>query len=146
MCHIIYIMFRIVSILQIMLSPCYTLIIGGMVVFGDRLKDLRTDSDLTQDELSKILGITRSALSNYENNEREPDFKLLVKFANYFNVSLDFILCRTNIKTPQFVLSEVKSNEQAKLFDELLTIIRNNMDKIEFITSLLKLLKFHKKL
>lgn len=70
------------------------------MVFKDRLKGLREDSDLTQDELAKALKITRSALSNYETAIREPDVKLLVDIANYFDVSLDYLMCRTNIKIP----------------------------------------------
>ena len=70
--------------------------------FKDRLKGLREDSDLTQEELASALQITRSALANYENAIREPDFRLLVKIADFFNVSLDYLLCRTNIKTPPY--------------------------------------------
>ncbi|MFL0245543.1 helix-turn-helix domain-containing protein [Candidatus Clostridium stratigraminis] len=70
--------------------------------FGDRLKDLRQDNDLTQEELAKILNITRTALSNYENTDREPSFDLLIKIADFFNVTLDYLLCRTNLKTKYY--------------------------------------------
>lgn len=69
-------------------------------MFNDRLKDLREDNDLTQEELSKKLNITRSALSNYEQGTREPSINLLIKIANYFNVTLDYLLCRTNDNKP----------------------------------------------
>lgn len=65
-------------------------------MFNIRLKDLREDNDLTQEELSKKLNITRSALSNYEVGSREPSYDLLIKIADYFNVSLDYLLGRTN--------------------------------------------------
>lgn len=68
--------------------------------FNDRLKSLREDKDLTQEELAKILHINRSTLSNYENIGREPNYTLLIKIADYFNVSLDYLLCRTDIPTP----------------------------------------------
>lgn len=69
-------------------------------MFGNRLKALREDNDMTQEQLSTYLHISRSALSNYENEIREPEFDLLIKFANFFNVSLDYLLCRTNIRIP----------------------------------------------
>ncbi|NFO71747.1 helix-turn-helix transcriptional regulator, partial [Clostridium botulinum] len=65
------------------------------MVFKDRLKGLREDRDLTQDQIADILKITRSAVANYENGIREPDISLLVKIADYFNISLDYLLCRT---------------------------------------------------
>ncbi|MBE6068862.1 MAG: helix-turn-helix transcriptional regulator [Clostridium lundense] len=68
------------------------------MMFKDRLKALREDSDLTQEQLAKILNITRTALSNYENTDREPSYALLIKIADFFNVSLDYLLCRTDKK------------------------------------------------
>lgn len=69
-------------------------------MFNIRLKDLREDNDLTQEELSKKLNITRSALGNYELGIREPSVELLIKIADYFNISLDYLLCRTNDNNP----------------------------------------------
>lgn len=69
-------------------------------MFGNRLKDLREDSDLTQEQLAKYLNVARSAIANYELETREPSLDLLVKIADYFNVSLDYLLCRTNIQIP----------------------------------------------
>lgn len=69
-------------------------------MFNIRLKDLREDNDLTQEELSKQLNITRSALGNYELGIREPSVELLIKIADYFNISLDYLLCRTNNNNP----------------------------------------------
>lgn len=69
-------------------------------MFNNRLKSLREDNDLTQEELAKQLNITRTALSNYETAFREPSYAILIKIADYFNVSLDYLLCRTDKFTP----------------------------------------------
>lgn len=69
-------------------------------MFGNRLKALRVDNDLTQKELAEILHINRSTLSNYENIGREPSYTLLVKISNYFGVSTDYLLNKTDISTP----------------------------------------------
>ena len=68
--------------------------------FNDRLRALRQDHDLTQNELAKTLHIDRKTLSNYETGYRTPSIYLLIKIADYFKVSTDYLLCRTNIPTP----------------------------------------------
>lgn len=70
------------------------------MMFGDKLKALRIDNDLTQKELAEKLHINRSTLSNYENIGREPNYTLLIKISNYFNVSTDYLLDKTDIPTP----------------------------------------------
>ncbi|MEA5008226.1 helix-turn-helix domain-containing protein [Clostridium tyrobutyricum] len=68
-------------------------------MFGDRLKKLRQSKHLKQNDLAKNLGIGRTTLSNYELNNRQPDFDTLEKIANYFNVSIDYLVGRSNYKT-----------------------------------------------
>lgn len=75
-------------------------------MFGNRLKSLRIDSDLTQEELANILHINRSTLSNYENIGREPNYTLLIKISDYFDVSIDYLLGKTDIS-----ISYPKSNK-----------------------------------
>ena len=62
----------------------------------NRLKDLREDNDLTQKDISKILHITQVAYSYYEIGKRSIPIELLIKLADYYNVSLDYIYYRTN--------------------------------------------------
>lgn len=69
-------------------------------MFKKRLISLRKKKKLTQDELAKILGISRGALSMYEIGQREPDFATLKKIADFFHISTDYLLGRTNIMTP----------------------------------------------
>ncbi|MEF9952176.1 MAG: helix-turn-helix transcriptional regulator [Clostridium sp.] len=69
-----------------------------MLGFNERLRELREDKDLTQDELADHLNITRYQLSNYETGKSEPNIQTLILLADYFNVSLDYLLCRTKVK------------------------------------------------
>jgi transcriptional regulator with XRE-family HTH domain len=64
--------------------------------FIKNLKALRTGKGLKQEDLAVILGLSRSTITKYENDEREPDFNTLQKIADYFGVSTDFLLGRTN--------------------------------------------------
>lgn len=68
-------------------------------MFKKRLTLLRKSKKLTQVELAKILGISRGALSMYEIGQREPDFATLKRIADFFNVSADYLLGRTNEMT-----------------------------------------------
>lgn len=65
--------------------------------FSTRLKELRENNEMKQKDLAKILKITRQAVSNYEQGTRFPkDEKLLIKLADLFDVSLDYLLGRIN--------------------------------------------------
>ncbi len=68
-----------------------------MGIFHDRLKELRNISDKTQVQIAEALGIAPQNLSYYFNG-REPNFELLLKIAKYFDVSVDYLLGRTNVK------------------------------------------------
>ena len=63
-----------------------------------RLKDLREDNDLTQIELAKVLNISQRGYSHYETGNNDIPTEILIKLANYYDVSDDYILGRTNQK------------------------------------------------
>lgn len=65
-----------------------------------RLKDMREDLDLTQRELAEYLCISQNTYSQYENGKRQLPIELLVQLASYFHTSTDYILERTDCKTP----------------------------------------------
>jgi repressor LexA len=67
-----------------------------LVTVGRRIAELRELSEKTQDELAREIGITRSALSLYELDKREPDFSTLQKIAEHFRVSADYLLGATD--------------------------------------------------
>lgn len=61
-------------------------------LFGDKLKELRISKNLSQDELSKILEVRKSSISNWETGKATPTFDMLTKIAKYFNVTTDYLL------------------------------------------------------
>lgn len=62
--------------------------------FGIKLKELRIERGLSQRKLGEILGFCNQTVSFWETGSREPDLDALVKIADYFNVSVDFLLNR----------------------------------------------------
>lgn len=63
-----------------------------MVDFGNTLKRLRRQNDMTQEQLSQRLGLTKSVISAYENGLRMPSYDVLIAIARIFKVSTDFLL------------------------------------------------------
>ncbi|MGU3473906.1 helix-turn-helix domain-containing protein [Paenibacillus sp. D51F] len=62
------------------------------LTMGDRLRELRLNKNMSQEEVSKKIGITRSAYSHYEINNRQPVYETLIKLATFFEVSLDYMI------------------------------------------------------
>lgn len=75
--------------------------------FGDRLKLLRKERGITQQELADAIGISKGGLCYYENTNRAPDITVLERFADYFKVSADYLLGRTNAQTQKAKLQAV---------------------------------------
>ena len=65
-----------------------------------RIRDLREDRDLKQKEVAAYLMCDQSLYSKYERGERPLPLDLACKLADFYNVSLDYLACRTNEKTP----------------------------------------------
>lgn len=63
-----------------------------MVDFGNILKPLRLKKKMTQEQLAKQLGVTKSVISAYETGMRMPSYDILVCIAKIFNVSTDYLL------------------------------------------------------
>ena len=63
-----------------------------------RLKKLRKERNISQLKLALDLNMNQNSISRYENGEREADYDTLIKIADYFEVSLDYLLGRTDKK------------------------------------------------
>ena len=70
-----------------------------MAIFKNRLKELRQSKKMTLEELANEIGTTKSTISRYENGMRQPKQDILEAIADFFNVSTDYLLGRTNTKT-----------------------------------------------
>lgn len=68
------------------------------ITFGERLKQLRIENNMTQEELAQEIGISRSCIANYESQNFNPSIDILEKLVGVFNCSSDFLLGRNRIK------------------------------------------------
>ena len=104
---------------------------GGDSMEGERLSELRKDNGLTQRDLAEILGVSENSISLYERNINTPDDELKIKIANYFNVSLDYLLGATDKQIPlnrnetQFIYAENLPSNAYKEMKTFLDYLQN---------------------
>ena len=71
-----------------------------MSSFNERLKDLRIEKRLTQEELANAFYLNKSSISRYERGQQVPELELLQKISEFFQVSTDYILGNSDIRNP----------------------------------------------
>lgn len=70
-----------------------------MVNFGSKVKELRLEKGLTQQQLANLLGVAVSAISSYESGNRYPSYEVLISLARIFHVSTDYLLGLDKLNT-----------------------------------------------
>ena len=82
------------------------------IVMKNRIRDLREDRDMRQSDLAAAVGIDQRTISNYETGKTNPDSDALIKLAEFFGVTIDYLVGRSNynISTDQ---------ERSKLIEKM---------------------------
>lgn len=104
-------------------------------MIGDTLKQLRTKQGLTSEELCSKIGIKGGSYRNYERNDRKPDYDTLVKLADFYGVSTDYLLGRPDAKPPEEPLDEFARKEHLKSLEKVfmkkyLALTEEQRDKV----------------
>jgi transcriptional regulator with XRE-family HTH domain len=81
-------------------------------MIGNNIRELRNMHKKTQKEFAAIMGLSRGAINKYETNERTPDIDTLTKMAEYFGVSLDYLVGR------KVSAKEKAAHEIVAMFDQ----------------------------
>lgn len=95
--------------------------------FSTRLRELRLNNGLRQKQVAKLIGVNKSAISTYENDARQPFFEILVRLANLYRVSTDYLLGQTNSRSLD--LSGL-SEQEAALISKLVEGMSYKNEKI----------------
>ena len=106
----------------------------GVIMVGMRIRELRMEKGITQNELSNYLGLTPKMVSFYELEQRFPPHDILIKLADYFDVSTDYLLGRSEIKNSDQLLKEYSSltyESQKKLEKQIRNLIKKNSNNSE---------------
>lgn len=90
-------------------------------MLGNRLRELRKKKGLTMKELGKKFSLAESTISGYETGNRKPDLELIDGFADFFEVSSDYLLGRTDspLPSPKTTLNEKDARDIAKRMEEI---------------------------
>lgn len=88
-----------------------------MASLGSRIRDLRKENKLNQEDIAKLLSVSISSISQYEKNVSTPDIESLNKLANYFNVSMDYLFGRSNIRNP-YTPEMLAANSRSSTFSD----------------------------
>lgn len=90
-----------------------------MLPFGELIAELRLDRRLTQRDIADVLHVSVGTISNYENQAHLPDVEKLVELADFFNVSVDYLLGRTQTRlSPSAFNEEIAPGLKAGTFLE----------------------------
>ncbi|MFP4041880.1 MAG: helix-turn-helix domain-containing protein [Bacteroidales bacterium] len=100
--------------------------------FGKRLRKLRNEAELTQEELAKKIGVSRATVAGYETKGKEPPYSTLQKLSDVLGCSTDYLLGRTNErKSPERVKEEYENKykiDNPKEIKELLEEYNVHLD------------------
>lgn len=109
----------------------------------ERLKTLRNNNKLTQRQLAKKLNISPSTVALYETGDRNPDMTMLKRIADFFNVSVDYLLGQTNIpeqyKEKTTNLPENITPDMVELLEKISSLSEESKKDLEEYIKLLKL-------
>lgn len=96
-----------------------------------RLRQLRLDKRLRQDQVARLVGVSKGAISAYETDIRQPSYDVLIRLANLYRVSTDYLLGRTDDRTLD--ISGLSTHEAA-MISELVASMTAKNKKLEDIT------------
>jgi len=108
---------------------------------AQRLRELRNDQGISQYKLADALGLSRGLLSNYEQGTREPDYNTLLLLANYYDVSLDYLLGASNVRK-RFVDEQTQARD-SQLVSDIFTLSDYSYTQLQAYIDLLKLHDLH---
>ena len=82
--------------------------------FGNRIKALRVEQGMSQEDLAAKLNISRSCLANYEIGKRQPDNEMLIRIADVFHVLVDYLIDRTEYRSLDLSFQEISECTRVK--------------------------------
>lgn len=88
------------------------------MTFGKKISELRKSAGLSQEQFGEMFGVSRQSVSKWESDQTMPELATIIRIADFFSISVDELLGRENMKTPEtekVFKKSVKSNQQFKL-------------------------------
>lgn len=96
------------------------------------LRKLRTEKNISQQQLAAIINVSQQSVNKYENHETEPNLATLIMLADFFDTSIDYIIGRTDIRHKIEPVSDHELNErEERLFKYYRQLPKNKQDCLE---------------
>jgi transcriptional regulator with XRE-family HTH domain len=100
-------------------------------MLGQRLKELRKEKKLSQEGLAKVLQLSRATYAQYEIDRRIPEYGTLEKMADYYGVSIDFLVGRSDERTIEAPVQEEKVDPDKIIAEKLLSYLHQGFTNEE---------------
>lgn len=101
--------------------------------FSERIRELRAKKDLSQEELGNIAGVGKQAVSSWERNESKPRSDVLNVLADFFNVTTDYLLGRTDNPRSDVIPAPSVSPDDLELLEKLKNLSPEKRKAIEIL-------------
>ena len=99
------------------------------------LKLLRTKNKISQQQLADIIGVTQQSINKYENHKIEPDIQTLIKLAEYFNTSVDYLVGHTDIDhVIESIVRYDLNQDEAVLIDKYRKLSKKQKNVVAILT------------
>jgi transcriptional regulator with XRE-family HTH domain len=98
-------------------------------MFSKRLKELRDEKGISQKDLAEAVNLSQQAIAKYETDTATPNPDTLAAIANYFNVSIDYLVCNSDIKKAPATNDSDEGEPVQKMIQLLLTMSPENQKK-----------------
>ncbi len=96
-----------------------------------RLRQLRLDKQLRQEQVARLVGVSKGAISAYETDIRQPSYDILIRLANLYRVSVDYLLGRTDDRTLD--ISGLTAREVAMITELVASMSAKNQKLEEYM-------------
>lgn len=104
--------------------------------FAEKLKALRSEKKVTQKQLAELLGVGRPTIAGYETKGKQPDFDKVIEIAEYFNVSIDYLIGTSPIRNPYN--KNHTDPAQSHNYIDITGLPKEDIDKVKEYVDLLK--------
>lgn len=104
----------------------------------ERLKWLREEKEENQQDLADLLKVSQSTIGKWENGNHEPNFEMLIKLADHYDVSIDYLVGYTNIRKKHYVIDDLLREYLVQKFDRPF-----KADQIELVEAVIATIAKH---
>lgn len=107
-------------------------------MFSYRLKQLRENTGITQDDLAKLLNLTQSTIAYYESGRKMPTLENTILIAKIFNTSLDYLVGISNYRETEYLKEDMETYCPTLLLNDINTLSADSLRDLKYFIAFLK--------